>query len=62
MHGGFDVTAANADLNRLVPLDVVTELLREGRIAGLHDAFYTTTGNGTRSPPRSSSGRRSPTT
>ncbi len=47
VHGGFDVTAANADPNRLVPLDVVTQLLREGRIAGLHDAFYTTTGNGT---------------
>ena len=33
--------------HRLVPLDVVTELLHEGRIARLHDAFYTTTGNGT---------------
>ena len=47
VHGGFDVTLANADPNRLVPLDTVRALEREGRIARLHDAFYTTTGNGT---------------
>jgi glycine reductase len=47
VHGGFDVSAANADPNRLVPLDVVRELEREGRIGALHDTFYTTTGNGT---------------
>jgi glycine reductase len=47
VHGGFDVTAANADPNRLVPLDAVRELLAAGRIGSLHDAFYTTTGNGT---------------
>ena len=47
VHGGFDVTAANADANRLVPLDVVAQLVREGRIGKLHDIFYTTTGNGT---------------
>ena len=47
VHGGFDVAAANADPNRLVPLDVVRLLLDEGRIGSLHDAFYTTTGNGT---------------
>jgi glycine reductase len=47
VHGGFDVSAANADPNRLVPLDVVTELVREGRIGALHGTFYTTTGNGT---------------
>ena len=57
VHGGFDVTAANADPNRLVPLDVVTQLLREGRIAGLHDAFYTTTGNGTPVATRSKFGQ-----
>ena len=47
VHGGFDVTLANEDPNRLVPLDTVRALEREGRIARLHDAFYTTTGNGT---------------
>lgn len=47
VHGGFDVTLANEDPNRLVPLDIVRGLEREGRIGRLHDAFYTTTGNGT---------------
>jgi glycine reductase len=47
VHGGFDVAAANADPNRLVPLDVVRELVAAGRVGTLHDSFYTTTGNGT---------------
>jgi glycine reductase len=47
VHGGFDVAAANADPNRLVPLDAVRLLQHEGRIGELHDWFYTTTGNGT---------------
>lgn len=47
VHGGFDVTAANADPNRLVPLDVARQLEQEGRIGRIHDYFYTTTGNGT---------------
>ena len=44
MHAGFDTTAANADPNRLVPLDAVRELEAEGRIGALHDMFYTTSG------------------
>ena len=47
VHGGFDVTLANEDPNRLVPLDTARELERAGRIGRLHEAFYTTTGNGT---------------
>lgn len=47
VHGGFDVTLANEDPNRLVPLDTVRALAREGRIGRVHDFFYTTTGNGT---------------
>jgi glycine reductase complex component B subunit gamma len=47
VHGGFDVTLANEDPNRLVPLDTARELEREGRIGRLHETFYTTTGNGT---------------
>jgi glycine reductase complex component B subunit gamma len=47
VHGGFDVTLANEDPNRLVPLDVVRELEREGRVGAVHGTFYTTTGNGT---------------
>ena len=42
-----DVTAANRDPNRLVPLDAARALEREGRIGAIHDVFYTTTGNGT---------------
>ena len=47
VHGGFDVTLANEDPNRLVPLDTVRALEGEGRLGRIHDAFYTTTGNGT---------------
>ncbi len=47
VHGGFDVTLANEDPNRLVPLDAARALAREGRIGRIHDSFYTTTGNGT---------------
>jgi glycine reductase len=47
VHGGFDVTLANEDPNRLVPLDTVSALAAEGRIGRVHDVLYTTTGNGT---------------
>jgi betaine reductase len=47
VHGGFDVTVANLDPNRLVPLDAVRALEDEGRIGRLHPFLYTTTGNGT---------------
>jgi glycine reductase len=47
VHGGFDVTLANEDPNRLVPLDTVSALASEGRVGRVHDVFYTTTGNGT---------------
>jgi glycine reductase complex component B subunit gamma len=47
VHGGFDVSLANEDPNRLVPLDTVRTLVAEGRLGRLHDVFYTTTGNGT---------------
>ena len=47
VHGGFDVTLANEDPNRLVPLDTVSAFAEEGRVGRVHDVFYTTTGNGT---------------
>ncbi len=47
VHGGFDVTLANEDPNRLVPLDTVSALAEAGRVGRIHDVFYTTTGNGT---------------
>jgi glycine reductase len=47
VHGGFDVTLANEDPNRLVPLDTVRGLERSGRVGRVHESLYTTTGNGT---------------
>jgi len=47
VHGGFDVTLANEDPNRLVPLDTVRGLERDGRVGRVHESLYTTTGNGT---------------
>ena len=44
VHAGFDTTAANADPNRLVPLDAARELERRGSFGSLHEAFYTTSG------------------
>jgi len=46
-HGGYDPVYANADPNRVLPVDVLRELEREGRIGKLHDVFYSTVGNGT---------------
>ena len=46
-HGGYDPTAANADPNRVLPLDVARDLEREGAIARLHERYYATVGNGT---------------
>jgi glycine/betaine/sarcosine/D-proline reductase family selenoprotein B len=44
VHAGFDTTAANLDPDRLVPLDAARELVERGRIGGVHDEFFTTTG------------------
>lgn len=46
-HGGYDPTFANADPNRILPLDAVRELESEGAFASLHDFYYATVGNGT---------------
>jgi betaine reductase len=45
--GGFATTAANADPNRLLPLDAARMLEREGAIGRLHHEFMVTVGNGT---------------
>jgi glycine reductase complex component B subunit gamma len=47
VHGGFDNTYANEDPNRIVPLDAMRQLEREGAFGKLHDHFYSTVGNGT---------------
>lgn len=46
-HGGYDPVACNQDPNRVLPVDVLREMEKEGRIGSLHDKFYTTVGNGT---------------
>jgi len=46
-HGGYDPTYANNDPDRVVPLDVLRDLEREGKIAQVFDYFYSTVGNGT---------------
>lgn len=43
-HGGYDTSFAQADPDRLVPVDALRELEREGRIGALHDAFFSTSG------------------
>jgi betaine reductase len=47
VHGGYGTRVANADPNRLVPLDAVRHLVAEGSIRSLHETLYTTTGNST---------------
>lgn len=47
VHGGYDPTYANQDPNRVLPLDAVRELEREGRIGKLYPYYYATVGNGT---------------
>ncbi len=46
-HGGYDPTYCNANANRVLPLDVVREMVNEKKIGSLHDYFYATVGNGT---------------
>jgi glycine reductase len=43
-HGGYDAQFVRQDPDRLVPLDVLRDLEREGVIGKLHDAFISTSG------------------
>jgi betaine reductase len=43
-HVGYDSVFVREDPNRLVPVDVMRDLEKEGAIGSLHDEFYTTTG------------------
>jgi glycine reductase len=47
VHGGFSTQWANAEPNRILPLDAARELERTGAIGGLHTEYFATTGNGT---------------
>lgn len=46
-HGGYDPVYANQDADRVLPVDVISEMVKEGKIGSLHKYFYTTVGNGT---------------
>ncbi len=46
-HGGYDPTYANTNPNRVLPLDVVRNMVEEGKIGSLHEYYYSTVGNGT---------------
>jgi len=44
VHSGYDTTWANQDPNRLVPLDALRELERQGKIARVHEFVHSTGG------------------
>lgn len=46
-HGGYDPTYANNDADRVLPVDVLRDLEKEGIIGELHRYYYSTVGNGT---------------
>jgi glycine reductase len=46
-HGGFDPTYANFDADRVIPVDVLRKMEKEGKIGELHEFYYSTVGNGT---------------
>lgn len=46
-HGGYDPVACNEDSDRVLPVDVLRDMEKEGRIGKLFETFYTTVGNGT---------------
>ncbi len=46
-HGGYDPVYTNLDADRVLPVDVLRDMVRDGIIGKLHETFYTTVGNGT---------------
>lgn len=46
-HGGYDPTYADEDADRVLPVDVLRNFEKEGRIGELHRYYYSTVGNGT---------------
>lgn len=47
VHGGYDPVYATQDPNRVLPLDAMREIEREGGIGELYGRFYSTVGNTT---------------
>ena len=46
-HGGYDPVYANEDPDRVLPVDVLRDMEKEGKIGKLHRYYYATVGNGT---------------
>ncbi len=46
-HGGYDQTYANEDPDRVLPVDVLRQMEKDGKIGKLFHTFYSTVGNGT---------------
>lgn len=46
VHGGYDTSAAYENPNRIVPLDIMKEFEKSGKIGKVHEFFYSTTGTG----------------
>lgn len=46
-HGGHDPVYANIDADRVIPVDTLRQLEKEGKIGKLHRYYYSTVGNGT---------------
>jgi glycine reductase len=46
IHGGYDTTRANEDPDRVLPVDALRELEREGAIGRLHDDYWVFVGSG----------------
>jgi len=46
-HGGYDPVYANADADRVLPVDVLRDFEREGLVGKLYNKYYSTVGNGT---------------
>jgi glycine reductase len=47
IHGGYDTEHVNRSPFRLVPADIVREMVAEGQIGALHDRYYVTAGMAT---------------
>lgn len=47
IHGGYDPVYANEMPDRIVPLDLLKEFEKEGKIGKVYKYFYSTTGTGT---------------
>ena len=45
--GGYDPVYANDNADRVLPVDVLRDMEKEGVIGKLHNKYYATVGNGT---------------